>query len=112
MKGQGLAVVIRETVSPSGQRVTLSVERGREAWASAHYVIERRRPDGTGRARSLCVPLVYGLTEDEERRVPRERWGPYRARKGAKARAVALYEGLRAGRHRPAGRRQGRQRGP
>src|SRR5262245_4226483 len=79
-------IVIRETVSPAGHRVTLTVHDG-------EYIIARHVATARGKAFEYrAVPLVYGLMPDEERRVPRARWGPYRARKGAKARARAIFE--------------------
>src|SRR5262245_2164413 len=79
-------IVIREAVSLDGRRVTLSVQDG-------GYLIRRYPATGArAQAELRSLPLVYGLMPDEERRIPRARWGPYRARKGAKARARAIFE--------------------
>lgn len=79
--------VVAETMSPAGHRVTLTIECGGYPGARPFYVIarhEKKRPEV--RQEQRCVPVTYGVLDDQ-------RPTPVESRQAdARARALALFE--------------------
>ena len=59
-----MASMTKETWSPAGHRVTLTVETNAYRGAQPYYVITRWRRAGERYAQQSYVPLVYGVLDE------------------------------------------------